>query len=264
MPIFPEHRLSIKEAWITSFQLYRKSFPKVWYFALAAGCLGDIFHLSFDLGVLVSYLILAPLNMYPASLILYQTHNIGMEKNLTFKDLISITKKKYIKLIIIFFVILTPIDICLVVFGPYLGVIIFMLGNYVNCSYELITMGIFCLPFLMTLLLLYISECLILFDSQKIWDSIEITCILLLGNIWRSLIIILPSVAAIVIMSELPSKHIWWYQAAALLIMKTLLYPAFFASVLILFNDLKLRKTIATAEGRPEHVDKVRAHDIPE
>jgi hypothetical protein len=46
--------------------------------------------------------------------------------------------------------------------------------------------------------------------------------------------------------------------------MKTLLYPAFFASVLILFNDLKLRKTIATAEGRPEHVDKVRAHDIPE
>ena len=234
MSIFSKNRSGFKELWLISFRLYRKSFLHVWplvalfsagliiSFAISAAYKFYNFESKIIGGVIP--LILFLINIYLTSLLLLKIHEVGIDEKRSWKNLLTVVNKKFLNLTASMFI---------VVASYFLGLV------------SLILPGIF------LVILFAMVQPLILFDDLGIISSIKGSCKLVWRNWWRTFGVIFP----LLLISFWISYSIGyavnekeWSIVAFDLILCILLYPLFYACIITVFNDLKIRKELGTAE----------------
>ena len=228
MSIFSENRSTLKEIWSTSFHLYQKSLFRVWPI-VAISCIVLMTSLlinktyettgvdfKFTTSLMSASLFLA--NIYLTSLLLLKIHDIGTDKEKSWKDLSIIINKRLLKLVS------TTI---IVLISYFIGIIAFVL------------------PGIFLFILFAMVQPLILFDDHGIIDSIKGSVKLVWKNWWRTFVAIFPILLIgiwISFFTNYAIEHRILYIFLINSITGVLLYPFFYACMIIIFNDLKIRK----------------------
>lgn len=244
MGIFSQNKLAMTEIWITAWQLYRRTFSKTWQLGLILGVIAtvpllvgkiygtkiftEIFGgaISRETAITVAILIIAAMvSLYFTTLLLQQIYIIGDEQNYSFWSVARVVNKKYIKI---------AASMIIVFVAGYLGLLL------------LIFPGVFISG------LLIMVQPLILFDNQGVIEALKRSWMLVWGKWWHTVIVVfLPLLAGNILMSlvvEYALDKQQLYILGVNLLIATLFYPFVYSSVLMVFNDLKLRKGIVAID----------------
>ena len=108
MTIFSKNQLTVKEIWLTSLQLYRKSLAHVWSLAIIIGVivtcslLFNVTHAgdaaSFNVARVILFVVVGLITAFLTSSLLHHIYNIGNEQSISLKDSMFFVATKYITL----------------------------------------------------------------------------------------------------------------------------------------------------------------------
>ena len=266
MNFFPKKQSTVKELWMASLQLYRKAYTQVWYLALIIGLvvtaspmLSMFYSINGYIGSKIMLVVLPVfmsfISVYFAAVMIRHIYNIGSEQLASLRDSRLFVSKKYIT-IAASIIIITALVI--------LGIIIVQLVviSLINTNILEVTPSrivaifvMFVSPVLFFIVVLFSMVVpLILFDDQIIFGSIKGSCKLVWGNWWRTSFVVLPLVAIDfwldVVMYSTTTNSLW-YLAIGRVLFYILLCPLGNICVLMMFNDLKLRKSNAAVAAAP-------------
>lgn len=239
IPAFSYHKLNITEVWLTSWQLYRKTFVQICFLAALIGVLINIllilnllYPLKFQ-GIavrsaiiyVVVHIVIQLLNVYLLAVILHRMHVISDWKKLTLWDSLCYVNEQYSKIIIADFF-----------------------------AYFLVLLGVFFLfaPAVYLFVAFFMIQPLILFDNKGSFAALKDSIMLVKGNWWRSFVILfLPTFAVsnflywlIFAVYRFPTQKIWYVLIGCNMLIVTFLFPFIVACILVQFKDLKLRKQL--------------------
>ncbi|MBU0744694.1 MAG: hypothetical protein KKE11_04935 [Gammaproteobacteria bacterium] len=229
MGIFSNKQSNLKEIWISSLRLYHKAFSQIWYLGVLAGMLTTI---SILLNVLYrdkgislkilsfgSPLLISLVTVYLTSLILFNANNINNNQIVSLKNSLAYINKRFIKVVISVFIL------------------------YFLYSFGLIA---FILPGIFLFILFSMVQPLTLLDSNGIIESFKNSHKIVWGNWWRTFAILMPLMFINywtgILLSYAFNNH-RWYLIGIIGPLAILFYPLFYVCILVVFNDLKSRKT---------------------
>lgn len=235
MTFFSKQPATIKDNWIASWHLYRKAFSQTWLLGIIIGVLlaistsvpmvfnkiyGSADSTAAKIASFVSSVVVVLFMVYLIALMLYKIYNVGHKQHMSWHELRKIINGKYMR-------IFTAMLIMFVIY--FIGMIL------------LVFPGIF------AFVLLSMVEPLILFNNQKVWAALNGSLKLVWGNWWRTFAVIFPLVivnfwAGYIVSSSINQK--WYFMILGNTIVATIFYPLFYSCVLVMFNDLKLRKDL--------------------
>ena len=237
MTIFSKNQLTIKETWLTSLQLYRKSLAHVWSLAIIIGVivtcslLFNVTHAgdaaSFNVARVILSVVVGLITAFLTSSLLHHIYNIGNEQSISLKDSMFFVATKYITL---------AVSMLIVFVLSMLGIILIILpGIFILVSFVLV-------------------QPLVLFEAQGVMGALKGSFKLVWGNWWRTSFVVLPLVAIDfwldVVMYSTTTNSLW-YLAIGRVLFYILLCPLGNICVLMMFNDLKLRKSSADITAAP-------------
>jgi len=237
MTIFSKNQLTVKEIWLTSLQLYRKSLAHVWSLAIIIGVivtcslLFNVTHAgdaaSFNVARVILFVVVGLITAFLTSSLLHHIYNIGNEQSISLKDSMFFVATKYITL---------AVSMLIVFVLSMLGIILIILpGIFILVSFAMV-------------------QPLILFDAQGVMGALKGSFKLVWGNWWRTFAVVFPLifigywVSYVVGRVAIDGK---WYLAISNVLFAVIFYPLFYSCILVLFNDLKLRKSNAAIVAKP-------------
>lgn len=230
MSVFSEKKLGIKQSWLLSINLCREAFSHIWHLgAIVSVCLTSsvIIKTLYKTAGIESKLIsgvlpllITLITIYAGSLILLKTYDVAHEGKKSWQDLFSLTNKKYIKVFVSMLIVLTldSLGLLLLIFP---GVFMFVL--------------------------LIMVQPLLLFDDHGIISSIKSSCKLIWGNWWRTFTVISPIMFLgywLNYFTVYAVSNQKWSMLVINLLAAAVFYPLFYACLITIFNDLKMRKNI--------------------
>lgn len=243
MELFSQNQATVWQNWLASFGLYRKAFSKTWFLGIASVAIviapvlfGTIYQRVGDhslqkmVGAILIPLAIALTTTYLASLILAQVYSVGSEQNWSLRDLRSLVNKRYLKIIGSMLTVF-----CLIFFGGVL-----LLSKYTAA------LGFFIIFFVFGLFSMV--HPLVLLDNCGVFGSLKETCVLVWGKWWRTFVLVFPLPLINALLTAVTAyAHTWsnWLVVGFILLFVSLIYPLFYAGILVAFNDLKVRKKLA-------------------
>lgn len=231
MGIFSGKQLSIKEIWLASIQLYRNVITIFWPFTVVVG-IGITSSLAlkanfirnmvlmtggYKLLAIISIIFVSLINAYLISMFLYNIYNYYNHKLISIAELCSQINKKY-----------------LVIIGAmFITFVLQRLGTFM-----LIIPGIF------VFVLLIMVQPLIIFDDLGIIASFKASVKMVWRNLWHTFAVIFPLIFMIYWLDIGINYAVTtqkWYLIVTGALVTILFYPLLYATVLMLYNDLKIR-----------------------
>ena len=235
--------ISVKEATLATLQLYKTTFAKIWYIFIPYWLAGMYSFAGYFLGFpkrahdktfyiyATGSLIIWLIALYFKCVALYQ-----MQEEVTGHTTIDVAMrtmwKKYF-VVLINQVLVGLATAALLLLGVIPGVFV---GGLL----------ILCLP-------------LILFDNRSIFDAIRDSWSLVWGNWWRAFCVIAVPLVLIMVLTfsylQLIDYHEPYLLGCALilsLISGFVFFPIYLAALLVVFNDLKLRKRKVVVRAKPK------------
>lgn len=228
MASFSKTQLNIKEIWIFSLRSYCKILNQAWVsvltlgLTLAAAFWANKFLGKSELYAKLSSAILSSLLIfvivYLTSLLMFQAYNAIADIKVSLIDSLKTINKKFFRL--------AAITILVMIF-------------YIIGLVALIIPGVF------IFIVLSMAQPLVLFDDNSVLNALKGSFKLVWGNWWRSFAIIFPLVginySVLYLVTNL-LKNTEWLICVSNIVIAFIFYPLFYACILYLFNDLKLRK----------------------
>jgi len=240
MSIFSNEKSNILQIWQTTVSLCRQAFTSIWLLAIIVAIFNSIPLIITFLytnkvvtpnPITIALSLTIPLVIiYITSLLLLILYNFGINQNLTFKDISAYLNKRYLKVALSMIIALALPGI----FGSL---------ALVSPKYLLVPLNMMQL-FIVTLFILV--QPLVLFDNHRVFSSIKHSCQLVWGNWWHTFIASSPLLVINYLMVRMTNQAITsgkWQLIIISCIIATLSYPLFYGCTLVLYNDLKLRKT---------------------
>jgi hypothetical protein len=229
MDIFSDKPLTIKEIWRTAFRLYGKSFTKTWYLGTLVGIIVTLSlvvnmlyldrDITFKTAILAISLVITLVVVYLTALMLLRIYYTGKNQSYALTESMHFVNLHYLKIAMA----------ALVVF------IFYSLGMF-----ALVLPGIF------IFVLFTMVQPLILFDEQGVIAALKGSCCLVWGNWWRTFAVVFPLILVNYWMSfavQYAVSQYNWYIASSNVLLTVFFYPLFYTCILVIFNDLKLRKS---------------------
>jgi hypothetical protein len=220
--------MGIKETWVLTLRLYRKSLPQTWHLGVGIGItvvtavfISALYKTNMAVPKIIG-LVTIPILLiclYLSSLVFLKVYDIKNERSTSWKDSLDFVNKRYLKIFV----------------SMLLVNILSSLGTFV-----LILPGIF------LFILLSMTQPLVLLDNKGIIEGIKESCKLVWGN-WRHIFAVIIPLAFInywisisVIYATIYAK---WPMVISSGFIAILFYPLLYTCFLVLFDDLKSRKT---------------------
>ncbi|MCK4608344.1 MAG: hypothetical protein KAT71_02590 [Gammaproteobacteria bacterium] len=232
---FSTKKLSISEVWLASFALYKQVFRKIWYLVLlmvaiilGSHIIGNLMHVTTTaaakqlshismIGVLIEALG-AIIGLFIMAIIVHRIYNLVTDSAFHLKTSVRYIASKF-----------------LIIFSCLVVVYIAVVAGIV----------LFVIPGLFLGILFMFSLLCIIFDNAGWLGAIKMSSKLVWGDWWRAfLIFIVPSTVITMVqlgLSFVFKSNIWVLMVITALAM-TVLKPYLDSVLLVLFNDLKLRK----------------------
>ncbi len=206
-------------------------------------------------GLLIFYSLLALIfTIFGETFLLYKIYNMGIEGDSSNQKSFLIAKNKFLPILggyVINWLILLAV---IIIAGLLFGLIFFLLslvsGGYTGALYTIIFIMLIVGAFLITLMFFF--NLFILFENNKIIQSIKASIKLVWGHWWRTFGILLVPIIIIFLITQifnllmsLVMPRIGIAANISNLCVLTLLYPWFNSVILVQFNDLRFRQKTA-------------------
>lgn len=228
MDIFSQEPLTIKEIWRNSFQLYRRSFSQTWYLGMMIGAvitislLVNMIYLDkgliFKTASVAISLTITLVVIYLTALMLFRIHSIAKDQTTSLTEAITFINSRYLKIAMAALIVL--------IFSS-LGMLALLL------------------PGIFIFVLFTMVQPLVLFDDEGVIDALKGSYKLVWGSWWHTFTVIFPLILINYWMSFAVQYAVAqhnWYIACSNLLLTVLFYPLFYACIIVIFSDLKLRK----------------------
>ncbi|MDR1057136.1 MAG: hypothetical protein LBL17_00970 [Coxiellaceae bacterium] len=240
MGIFSDSKSSISQIWYTTIKLYSKSFSHIWQIGIMlviATTISTFINTAYKIGGInfkiidfILALTMPLIIIYLTSLILFKIYNIGRGRYPSLKDALTYVNKRYLKVVIAM-------------------LIVFFLSNIFEII-ALLTLRWLLIPLtiiqIFIIILLTAVQPLILCDNLEIITSLKTSIKLVWGNWWHTFAIVFPLIMInywlIFIINFAIIKNSWYLLGIAGCL-AILFCPLFYGCILVVVNDLKLRKT---------------------
>jgi len=219
--------MSIKEIWLTSLSLYRKSLPQIWRLGIVAGItvttslfINAFYKTDGTTSKIISVVVPLTISLsfvYLSSMILLKIYNISNGQSISWKDTISFINKRYIKV---------TVSMLIVFIINILGTIALLL------------------PGIFAFVLFSMTQPLALLDNKGIMESVKGSYTLVWGKWWHTFAAIVPLIFInywIDFSISYATTHAQWYIVICSALIAMLFYPLLYSCVLVIFKDLKSR-----------------------
>lgn len=220
---------NISEYWRFGLKLYMKSITKVWYLVLISSVVsnmmpvlikfinGSIAAQSHTVAVVVSIFVILLITSFIAGATLSRMYSIAKSESINLTSSLNLVWQKYTTIVISMLIGL--------VLSAFAWIFLIIPGIFVAM-----------------LLICYLP--LILFDNAGVVSSLTGSVKLVWGNWWRTSLAVIPPMAVLFTFSL--TFHYFSNQPMLVNILNilafTIIYPLCYALMLVVFNDLKLRK----------------------
>jgi len=231
MDIFAKSPLSFKGIFRSYWRLYRKAFLKTLPLIIITGVAINSFtilnYTHQTVGINSKLLgLLLPLGLillipYLTSLLMLKTFHVGKDQIATLKNTIPYINKRYFKILI--------------------GTSIVL----ISCS---IGIRFMMAPGIFLMVLFVLVQPLILLDNYGIIESLTKSAKLVWGNWWQTFAVVFPFIFVNYLTADLTAeafKNGNWQTLLIIGSISTLFFSLLYVSILVVFNDLKLRKNVA-------------------
>lgn len=228
-----------------SFAGFDKVLKSIWYLILISACLGligaEVFKLNHHIGIAVFVLIFFVFTFIYA-IVLYRSDGVLAAKPVSMREAISVAKKRYLRLLGAYIVMMVIITILAAVdFG------VWALTDALKIQFlEILLTGIVGLLTIFVVYLVVFAIPLIVLGNHGVFKSYEDSIKLVWGNWWRVfgilLIIYFVLIAVALLGAQLvhlnmPVIMIIWH-----FIYHFISYPLVISATLVLLHDLRMRK----------------------
>jgi hypothetical protein len=242
--------LPYKKIWQSALNIFKISFNQVWYIAFLFGLISSIpnafmtLHkdaaVNFPLLLLAIVLVQIIIGVYFNGMILHRTYALSTDKSIKFADSLVHVWHRLMALI------LNSLLVSLIIL---VGVLLFvLLIDILRIPIVAVTVFLFAVPGVFFIVLQFFCLPLILLEKRGAFVAIKYSCVLVWHNWWRTFLVMMPIVVFNVLLSYLIgllTKGNPWIMGIAQVIILTVFFPLFYALMLVQFNDLKARQTMA-------------------